>query len=196
MGVSIHRSLSEPLMVKIWRTGGFIVNTNIAPDRQYYNESGHGTCIFGQTRAIAAIHFEEELWLEDTRYALPEDMVFYHKLFLHGYRIAVNRAVRFVHLDAGNSTAGDDKRLVNTYASARNGFIFWHRVVYRCRDRRWLSALCMARRICFTLCFALAKGALRRDFSQAKTYLRAYRDGFRFVHSSRYKQLTPIPTTR
>lgn len=90
MGVSIHRKLNERFMVKVWQTGGFIVNTNIQPGKQYYNQSGHGACIFGLAEAINAIHFEEELWLQDTRYALPDDMVFFYKLYLNGNQIAMN----------------------------------------------------------------------------------------------------------
>ena len=192
MGVSIHSKLNERFMVKVWQTGGFIVNTNIQPGKQYYNQRGHGACIFGLAEAINAIHFEEELWLQDTRYALPDDMVFFYKLYLNGNQIAMNRSVRFVHLDAGSSLINTDKYLCNVYASARNGFVFWYRFIYLPARRKITPLLCVARRIFFTSLFAFLKGMMRRDLSQFKTYLSVYKDGLRYVKSKKFKELPII----
>lgn len=56
------------------------MNTIIKKGRQYYNQSGAGACIFGLASAMKGIHFGEEMWLQDTVYALPEDMLLYYKL--------------------------------------------------------------------------------------------------------------------
>ena len=124
MGVSIRKRLKDSFMVKVWRTGGFIVNSAVEDNKQYYSQSGHGTCVFGRTKALKELHFEEELWLQDAKYALPDDMVMFYKLYLRGNVIAMNREVEFVHLDAGSSLMDDNKKLNNIYASARNGLIF------------------------------------------------------------------------
>jgi len=182
-------------MVKIWRTGGFIVNTNIIPHIQYYNQSGHGTCLFGKTEAVKKMHFEDELWLQDTRYALPDDMVMFYKLYLQGNKIAMNTEVRFVHLDAGASLMNGDKKRNNIYASARNGLIFWHRFVYG-RDiglsDKMVSIACLFRRIVFTTFFAFLKGLLKGDLINAKTYIKGYGDGWKYICSDNYKELRAI----
>ena len=98
MGVSIRKRLKDSFMVKVWRTGGFIVNSAVEDNKQYYSQSGHGTCVFGRTKALKELHFEEELWLQDAKYALPDDMVMFYKLYLRGNVIAMNREVEFVHL--------------------------------------------------------------------------------------------------
>lgn len=195
LGVSCRRALKEPFVVKIWRTGGFIVNANIQADKQYYNQSGHGTCIFGKTKALRDLHFEDELWLQDTKYALPDDMVMFYKLYLQGNKIAMNTQVRFVHMDAGASLANEDKKRNNLYASARNGFIFWHRFIYRCETRTFdkiVSIACILRRILFTIFFAFLKGIYKRDMSNATTYINGYVQAWKFVHSVKYKELRPI----
>lgn len=183
-------------MVKIWRTGGFIANTSIQPDKQYYNQSGHGTCVFGKTKALQDLHFEDEFWLQDTKYALPDDMVMFYKLYLMGNKIAMNTKVKFLHLDAGTSIINPNKKLLNIYASARNGFIFWHRFIYRCQNKKWLSILCIARRIFFTLCFSLIKSFIKLNFSYFRTYKKAYMDALKYIHSTSYKSLPPIKITK
>lgn len=195
MGVSCRRSLKEPLMVKIWRTGGFIINTDINPHIQYYNQSGQGACLFGKTEAVKRMHFEDELWLQDAGYALPDDMVMFYKLYLQGNTIAMNTQVRFLHLDASTSLMNEDKKLKNIYASARNGFIFWHRFIYSYDHflyEKIISILCFIRRIVFTILFATLKGIVCLNISSLKTYIRGYKDAYFFIQSNQYKQLSKI----
>lgn len=192
MGSSISRKLREDFVVKVWRTGGFVVNTNIKKGRQYYNQNGSGTCIFGLASAMKGINFGEEMWLQDTVYALPEDMLLYYKLYLAGNRIAMNMDVMFFHLDAGATLVNTDKYINNIYALARNGVIFWHCFIYLCGDKRWLSSLCFARRIFFTSFFALLKGIKKGDFIIFKAYLKAYTDGFNYIRSDKYRRINKV----
>ena len=160
MGVSIRKRLKDSFMVKVWRTGGFIVNSAVEDNKQYYSQSGHGTCVLGRTKALKELHFEEELWLQDAKYALPDDMVMFYKLYLRGNVIAMNREVEFVHLDAGSSLMDDNKKLNNI----------------------WLSILCIVRRIFFTSLFSLLKGVVKRDMRYFNTYVKGYRDGWKYIH--------------
>lgn len=92
-----------------WR---ILIKKNVRPNIQYFSQSGHGTCVFGRSEALKNLHFEDEYWLEDTKYALPEDMVMFYKLYLQGNVIAVNRDVRFLHLDAGSSLMNEDRKSI------------------------------------------------------------------------------------
>lgn len=189
MGISYKSYLESDYMVEINRAGGFVINSNIIENKQYYNQSGHGTCVFGKTQNLKDIRFEEEMYLQDTKYALPEDMVMFYKIFLYGNKIAINRSVEFIHLDAGTSLMNVDKKLNNIFASARNGLIFWYKFVYTERDKKLLSILCFIRRIFFTCLFSFIKGIVYLDFQQFKTYIKAYIDGFKYIKSDKYKPL-------
>lgn len=188
----MRKRLDSPYLVKIWRTGGFIVSTNVLENKQYYSQSGHGTCVFGKREKILQMHFEEEMWLQDTHYALPDDMVMFYKLYLLGAKIAINRKVKFVHLDAGASLSNENRKLANIYASARNGFIFWHRFIYKCQGNKFLSIVCVMRRIFFTTFFALLKSLVKQKWNDVSTYIKAYADAFRFIRSKQYKNLPLI----
>lgn len=189
VGVSYKKSLKSNFIIVINNSGGFTVNTNIQPNIQYYNQSGHGTCIFGKTQKIKEIHFEDELWLEDTKYALPEDMVMFYKLHLYGNKNVMNPDVKFIHLDAGSTLINEDKEINNIFASARNGYIFWYKFIYQIREKKLVTILAMTRRIFFTCFFSFIKGVIKFNFKYFKTYIKAYIDGYKYVKSPKYKPL-------
>lgn len=189
LGIAYKKKLKCNYSVIINNSGEFTVNTNIQPNIQYYNQSGHGTCLFGKTQKIKDIHFEDELWLEDTKYALPEDMVMFYKLYLYGNKIAMNFNVRFIHLDAGSSLMNENKKINNIFASARNGYIFWYKFIYQMRKKKFKTILAMSRRIFFTCFFSFIKGIIKCNFKYFRTYIKGYIDGYRYVKSSQYKPL-------
>ena len=53
------------------RCGGLILNNNLKNDVRYYSQSGHGSNCFTETKALKNIHFEDEIWLEESGYPLP-----------------------------------------------------------------------------------------------------------------------------
>lgn len=189
IGVSYKKSLKNNFIIVINNSGGFTVNTNIQPNIQYYNQSGHGTCLFGKTQKIKEIHFEDELWLEDTKYALPDDMVMFYKLYLYGNKNVMNPNVKFIHLDAGSTLINEDRKINNILASARNGYIFWYKFVYQIRGKKLVTILAMTRRIFFTCFFSFLKGVIKFDFKYFKTYIKAYINGYKYVKSPKYKSL-------
>lgn len=189
IGISYKKALKNNFIIVINNSGGFTVNTNIQPNIQYYNQSGHGTCLFGKTQKIKEIHFEDELWLEDTKYALPEDMVMFYKLYLYGNKNVMNPDVKFIHLDAGSSLINEDKKINNVFASARNGYIFWYKFVYQIRKKKFITILSMTRRIFFTCFFSFIKGAIKFNLKYFRTYVNAYIDGYKYVKSPKYKSL-------
>lgn len=189
LGISYKKSLKNRFVTIVNNSGGFTVNTNIQPNIQYYNQSGQGACLFGKTQKIKDIHFEDELWLEDTKYALPDDMVMFYKLYLYGNKIAMNFNVRFIHLDAGSSLMNENKKINNIFASARNGYIFWYKFIYQMRKKKFKTILAMSRRIFFTCFFSFVKGIIKCNFKYFRTYIKGYIDGYRYVKDSQYKPL-------
>lgn len=183
------------LITKISKTGGFVSNNQIDKGKQYYSQSGHGTCCFASQKALQKICLEEELWLERTGYALPDDQIMFYKLYCKGFIISVNTEVNFVHLDAktGNFTFGKKRKLA--YASAHNGLIFWHRFIYNRSKTIYEKILCVlafSRRFFFTLSFAFIKGLVKMNMSQFTAYCKGYKDGILFLKTKDYKILPPI----
>ena len=193
MGISTEGRTGQYL-ITITRTGGFCRNKEVDHHKQYYSQSGHGTCCFASRKALDDLHYEEELWLEHTPYVLSEDQVMFYKLFCKGYKIAVNLSVPFCHLDAQSGQPKEDKKLKIAYASARNGYIFWHRFIYlRAKGlERLRCVLAMKRREFFVKMFALLTGLAKKDLHKFKTYMAAYKDARSFVSSVEYKSIPKV----
>ena len=158
IGIAAHRRLKDNFFMKINRCGGNIVNTNIQKDKIYYSQTGHGSNCFAESQVLKDIHFEDELWLEELGYALPEDQVMFYKMFTQGYKIAVCQDAYFNHLDAASTNQDGKRYLKIACATAGNFLIFWYKFIYR-RDKgaaRLLDVLCISHRLCWnSLLYAL-----------------------------------------
>lgn len=129
IGSTVYKDTHDQFFYKINLCGGFIVNTGYDPTKPVYSQTGHGSHCFAETQALRDIHFEEELWLEDSVYALPDDQVMFYKLFLSGCKISVCLNTYFCHLDAASTD--DGKRYLRiAQAKAGNFLIFWHRFIF------------------------------------------------------------------
>ena len=88
------------------------------------------------------IHFEEELWLDDAPYALPEDQVMFYKMHLSGSKVLTSFDSGIVHLDAGSTTANTEDRIARLiYSEYRNKLIFWYKFIYKSANYCKLVAL-------------------------------------------------------
>lgn len=109
IGVSWFETMEDGFILKVANTGGFIMNAKPNAPEPMYCQSGYGAIVFGKTSKCKAIHFEDELWVENTTYALMEDQIFYYKAHLQGNKIVYAPDVELIHLDAGTSITGDKK---------------------------------------------------------------------------------------
>ncbi len=190
-GLSYVSSKPSPFFIRVWDTGGYIKNGRLEPDRQYYAQSGHGTCAFLKRESADRLRFQDEMWLEDARYALPDDQVMFYKAFLQGNAIAWCRSAGLEHLDAGRDSP--DRFVQMSYANSRNFSVFWHRFLFKPNAeaaRRLRLIVCLAFRIINN---CLLYGAVylpnpRRSAAALALY-RGYLDAFKFIRSERYRQL-------
>lgn len=82
---------------------------------------------------IINLNYEEEGWLDETKYAFGDDQVFFYKAFLAGKRQYFCFSPSFNHLDYGSSSPERNKD--GAYANGRNMLIFWYRFQYsRAKD--------------------------------------------------------------
>lgn len=194
MGVCFHSNKQSEYLLRCYRTSGFIVQAR--PDsKDYLSQTGAGACRLLRKEAAQNMHFEEELYLEKEKYPSYEDQVFFYKLYKMGYRIAVNKDVLFLHLDAMSSRTGE-KQLLVAYAHAKEAIIFWHRFIYLPENKLYLrlwSILCIWWRIQNTLLITGLKSiATPTNFHKLKYYLKAYRDAFVFIKSKEYRSIPRI----
>lgn len=158
---------SKTWAYKVLLSGGFGFNIN--PTKDFYlSDSNAGPCFLCRKSDFLKIRFDEELWLDDTPYALPEDQVMFYKMYLTGLRIGTLFNSGIVHLDAGTSVCFDNERQNKIlYSEVRNQIIFWHRFIRPNTSgfKRLRAIFALKRYVTMRRIFAL-KAVLQGDRSQ------------------------------
>lgn len=189
-----HRFLSRKESVyarRISVTGGYIKNINLKAGKDYLSQSGNFQCFFIKTKVACSILFEDELWLEQVKYAIPDDQVFFYKLFINGYTIAYSPQITYNHLD-GRTSINTNRDSLVTYAVAKNYVVFWHRFLFTQTNRFLLKGKLVAglfyrcvNSTIIALAFCLIKG---RKY-KFKMTIKGIIDAFKFIKSQEYKQI-------
>jgi len=115
---------------KVLPTAGFSYINN--PKKAVYeSQTNAGPCFLCRKEDFLNIKYEDELWLDETPYAFPDDQVMFYKMYLNGLKILTSYDSEIVHLDAGSSTGGSvDRTCKVIYSEYRNKIIFWHRFIF------------------------------------------------------------------
>lgn len=186
MGKEVPCLLGDKWGYKVLRTGGFSYNNN--PVKPVYESTTNaGPCFFCKKSDFLKINFEEDLWLDDAPYALPEDQVMFYKMHLGGLKVLTSFDSGIVHLDAGSTMqASEEKVLKVIYSEYRNKTIFWHKYIYGKEKNMVLRIWC---RFCFG--YMLAVQHLRSVIklvkgkkSEVEAFRLGIRDGREFVKNN------------
>lgn len=115
---------------------------NNKPGEVAWSNTNAGAAFICRKADFLKIKFEEELWLDDSPYAIPDDKVMFYKMYLHGLKILTHYNSGFTHLDAQTSTTSQRESKV-AYSLARNNYIFYHLYVWPnlSRWQRYMASL-------------------------------------------------------
>ena len=179
--------------VKVMATGGFMANTKVRGEAMP-TQSAQFAAFFIKAKKVEMLNLKDEYWLEGTKYALPDDQVFFYKCHIMGMKQYMHETITVHHLDHGSS---DPKRIqLGNYADGRNFLIFWHRFLYlpaNVNRKVWL-VLCHSYRIVMHILYLLIRGIVKRDFKPLKAYREGIADALRYINTDEYKQLNRITT--
>lgn len=174
---------------KVMRTGGYSYNKYPCKE-VYFSQTNAGACFFCRKDDFLRVHFEDELWLDDTSYPIGEDQVMYYKMHLKGLKILTWYKHGLIHLDAGGNTSPEkEQKLI--YADFRFKIIFWHRFIWQCEKSLLLklwSIVC----IIYTFGFSLSISILKGEWKIFRLKRDAIKDGIAFLRSESYKKLPRV----
>lgn len=187
MGKEVARVLGNRWSYKVLRTGGFSYNNN--PTKPVYESTTNaGPCFFCKKEDFLKIHFEEDLWLDEAPYALPEDQVMYYKMHLCGLKVLTSFDSGIVHMDAGSTMqASNEKILKIIYSEYRNKTIFWYKYIFS-MEKNWLM------KSWSSLCYGYAMGVqyinsflkqIRGKKTEAVAFRNGIADGWKYIMNSR-----------
>ena len=175
---------------KVMRNSGYSYNSNPRPG-VYWSQTNAGPCFFCSKVNFLKIHFNEELWLDDLKYAMGDDQVMFYKMYLCGLRQLTWFGSGIVHLDAGTAMTGEDREKSRIYSDFRFKTIFWYRFIYS-PEQVWITRQWAKICIGYTFIFSILASVLKCRTDIAKLKLEAINDAVQFIESPVYKSLSSI----
>lgn len=175
---------------KVMRNSGYSYN-NHPRFGVYWSQTNAGPCFFCRKTDFLKIHFEEELWMDNLKYAQGDDQVMFYKMYLSGLKQLTWFHSGIKHLDAGSTMMNEEKEKRLIYSDLRFKTIFWHRFIYQ-PDKNFLSKawdiICIGYTMGFTLCIS----TLKCNFDILRLKYRAIKEAISFIRSEEYKNLSLI----
>ena len=183
MGKEVIRLFGDRWAYKVLRTGGFSYNNN--PIKSVYESTTNaGPCFFCKKKDFLKIHLEEDLWLDDALYALPEDQVMYYKMHLCGLKILTSFDSGIIHLDAGSTIQTSiDKTSKVIYSEYRNKIIFWYKYIYKHETNiilKFWSIVCLVYMLIVQYFLSILK-LLKGKKDGVNAFLKGVKDGMEYI---------------
>ena len=154
-------------------------------------QSAAFACFLCKMEAFRAIHFENERWIDQFRYASCDDQLFYYKLHLYGYKVYTFNQSGLIHLDA--RAGGRHDASEKLYNQKKIAFVIWYRTQYHLLSSSFydktLSLLAYSIRFLLGLLFLPLEVIYYRKLRYFKDYFKAHTDGYRYVNSEDYLKI-------
>lgn len=173
---------------KVMRTGGYSYNKN--PNIVLQSQTNAGAMFLCKKDDFLRIKFDDELWLDEQKYALGDDQVMFYKMHKNGLKILTWYDHKVEHLDGGDNLSPEKERNL-IYSDFRFKTIFWHRFIFlpeKKNLKKLWSTLCIG----YAFLFALIISLIKFQFDILKLKWDAINDGRNFIKSNEYKLLTRI----
>lgn len=169
---------------KVLSTAGFSYINN--PKKAVYeSQTNAGPCFLCRKKDFLNIKYEDELWLDETPYAFPDDQVMFYKMYLSGLKILTSYDSGIIHLDAGSSTGNVDRTCKVIYSEYRNKLIFWYRFLYSNEKNYFLKLRKIA---CITYVYGLQSinatyKLLKGKKAEARVFFLGIKDALIFIRN-------------
>ena len=188
-GRMLARRVPDSWGYKVLRTGGYSYR-KIIDKKVYPSQTNAGACFFCKKNDFLNVTFEEESWLDESRYPVGEDQVMYYKMYLSGLKVLTSYNSGIKHLDAGANLSKEKEKML-IYSDFRFKTIFWHRFIFRPERNLLLKAWdCICIGYAFTFAFMVSLLKLQFDILAIK--FNSIKDAVRFLRSDEYKRLPAI----
>jgi len=118
---------SKKWAFRIRKNASYSYNNNPTLDI-YPSQSAAFACFLCKLSVFKAIHYEDEIWLDQVKYALGDDFLFFYKLYKNGFKLLVHFNTNIQHLDGkcGHSKTPIEKEI----AAGKIDYLLWHRTCY------------------------------------------------------------------
>ena len=193
--ISFMHSFTLPHLSKRWdcivnKSGSFSYRVR-KREKVLPTQSAAFACFLCKMNTFRSIHFEDERWLDQFKYASCDDQLFYYKLHLNGYHVYTLGGSGMVHLDARAGGRHDVSEKL--YNQKKIAFVIWYRTCFHLQSSSFfdkvISLFAYSTRFLSGLLFLPLEVVYFRKLRFFKDYFKSHIDGFIFVHSEQYLKI-------
>lgn len=191
LGAFVFPMKTNKWAFRIRKCGAYSYNNHPVKDA-YLSQSAAFNCFLCKLSVYRAIHYEDELWLDQFKYALGDDQLFFYKLYINGYKLLVHYNTGIVHLSAqsGHSKNIREKQI----NSGMIDFLIWHRTCYLLYKKQGIKecSFCImayGMKVVTKLLYSFMSGIFKFQLYRPVGFIRGILKGFSFVKTKEYEMI-------
>lgn len=201
----VHPHRDKRWAFKIHRNGSFsyLWKSPDMGERILPTQYVAGPCAMWRKEAIKRLHWEDEVWMDEMEFSYMDDTVESYKLYVNGGKMFLLYDSGVKNLNAKTASGHYRSRATMFYTRARLGFCVWWRTIYevcgqRYRNNRAVSSedwsvasvvVAYWLKILWLFFVNIFAGIVYMNVKIPYYYLKGIRDGWRYVHSTKYRNI-------
>ena len=183
---------SDTWSVIIHSNGSFSYNNHPVKD-VYLSQSASGPAALWRKQTFLNLHLEDELWLDNLRFAFGEDVLMFNKLYKNGFRLGAHYSCGIKHLNAQSSSAAFKGNKQRFHTRSLASFLIWYRTCYNlnalpCWRKVW-AVISYVVKFLWLLFIHLGSSVHFRSFRVVSNYVLGVIDGLKMIKSEEFKQI-------
>lgn len=164
-----------------------------APSPVMLSQSGAGPCALMKASIFRQLEFEQERWIEKSRYSLGDDQLMFNKIYQGGKRLLVSSDCGAVHLDAQTSHVSEKRD--NYYSTQFVRYLLWHRTKFKTATspfQKFYRIVGFFSAWTWLFCIDIPLGIIQSRKWRCMIRIKSLRDAIRYTYSNEYRSLRPF----
>ena len=183
---------SNTWSVIIHSNGSFSYNNHPVKD-VYLSQSASGPAALWRKQTFLNLHLEDELWLDNLRFAFGEDVLMFNKLYKNGFRLGTHYSCGIKHLNAQSSSAAFKGNKQRFHTRSVASVLIWYRTCYNLNGLPWWrkvwAVISYVVKFLWLLFIHLGSSVHFRSFRVVTNYVLGVIDGLKMIKSEEIKEI-------
>lgn len=172
---------------------GFFSYINNPKKEWYLSDSAAGPASLWKTDSFRRLRTQDELWLDDLKFAYGDDQVLFNKLVKNGMGLGVHFMSGVRHLDMKTSSSWFAEDMSRYYIKSKARYLLWYRTCYNLKYNGWRaklsSALMFALKTTWTFPSYVGASILKLSSKPMINMMKGIRDARKMTRSSEFSSL-------
>lgn len=184
----VHPHFDKKWAFKMHSHGGFSYLNR--PKKDYYpSQSCAGPASLWRKETLLKLHLDDELFLDELGFAFDDDTLEFYKVHKNNYKLFIHYQSGIEHLDAKSSSGGYQKNINKYYTRSKASFILWWRMFYESSNFKLMTSVAYVSKAIWLFLINLLASIRFVNLSIIILYLKGIHDGWKYVHSDRYRAI-------